>query len=40
MYQIVANAKNCLDVDKYDYLYRDSIHCGFGVGFDVKRIIS
>jgi HD superfamily phosphohydrolase len=28
MYQIVANKKNSIDVDKFDYICRDSYHIG------------
>lgn len=40
MFEIVANKKNSLDVDKFDYLQRDSKHLGLTtVGFDWQRII-
>jgi HD superfamily phosphohydrolase len=40
MYEIIANKKNSLDVDKLDYLYRDSKNLGLiSEGFDIKRII-
>lgn len=28
MYEIIANKKNSLDVDKLDYLKRDAMHLG------------
>lgn len=41
MYEIVANKKSSLDVDKFDYLHRDAKYLGIaGVGFDIKRIIN
>ena len=36
--QIVANNRNGLDVDKYDYLQRDSMYSGTKISVDVKRI--
>lgn len=39
IFQIVANPINGLDVDKFDYLVRDSMSCGFNVKFDCDRII-
>lgn len=40
MFDIVANKTNSLDVDKFDYLQRDSKHMGIKtVGFDYNRII-
>lgn len=40
IFQIISNSLNGLDVDKLDYLYRDSFYLGAGVPFDLKRIIS
>jgi len=40
MFDIVANKTNSLDVDKFDYLQRDSKFLGIKtVGFDYNRII-
>lgn len=40
IYQIVANKLNGIDVDKFDYLSRDSINLGLKVSFDANRIIN
>lgn len=39
IYQIVSNHLNDLDVDKLDYLCRDSYYLGIGKPFDLSRII-
>lgn len=39
LYQIVANKLNGIDVDKFDYLYRDTENVGNPTGFDSRRII-
>ena len=39
VYQIVANPLNGIDVDKFDYLLRDSISCGINTNFHYDRII-
>jgi HD superfamily phosphohydrolase len=39
IYQIVANNLNGIDVDKFDYLARDTYNIGFKKGFDSRRII-
>lgn len=39
LYQIVCNKKNGLDVDKMDYLVRDSTFLGTGYRLDINRII-
>ncbi len=39
LFQIVSNNLNGLDVDKYDYLARDSKVLGLNVGFDSSRLI-
>jgi HD superfamily phosphohydrolase len=38
LYQIVANKKNGLDVDKFDYLTRDTKSIGEETSFSLKRI--
>jgi HD superfamily phosphohydrolase len=40
IFQIISNSLNGLDVDKLDYLYRDSFYFGAGIPFDLQRIIS
>ncbi|KAI9340279.1 hypothetical protein BDR26DRAFT_802774, partial [Obelidium mucronatum] len=37
LFDIVNNKRNSVDVDKFDYLARDSYHCGVKVGFDHQR---
>jgi len=39
LYQIVSNYLNGLDVDKYDYLIRDSKVLGLHLSFDVSRLV-
>jgi deoxynucleoside triphosphate triphosphohydrolase SAMHD1 len=39
LYQIVANKKNNIDIDKIDYLARDTYALGLNKGSDFKRII-
>ncbi len=39
VYQIVSNNINGLDVDKYDYICRDTFHIGSKNGFDHHRLI-
>ena len=39
LYDIVANGRNSLDVDKFDYLPRDGFYTGSKVGADFHRII-
>ena len=38
LYQIVSNGKNGIDVDKFDYIARDTKAIGIHYGFDHKRI--
>ena len=38
LYEIVANKRNNIDVDKFDYLARDSYHCGMPVP-DFERLM-
>jgi hypothetical protein len=40
LYDIVANHHNSIDVDKFDYLKRDSMLCDIKVGFDANRAMS
>ncbi len=39
LFQIVSNYLNGLDVDKYDYLIRDSKVLGFKISFDASRLV-
>lgn len=39
IYQIISNSFNSLDVDKYDYLTRDTNTLGIQKGFNYKRLI-
>ena len=36
--QIVANGRNGLDVDKFDYLQRDSLYCNVKINADFDRL--
>ena len=40
IFQIISNSLNGLDVDKLDYLYRDSFYLGSGIPYDLSRVIS
>ena len=39
LYQIVSNAKSGIDVDKMDYIFRDTYKTGFKFSIDINRII-
>lgn len=39
MHLQVANKRNGIDVDKFDYLERDAMMCGVGVPLDAKRLM-
>ncbi|XP_067948689.1 deoxynucleoside triphosphate triphosphohydrolase SAMHD1-like isoform X2 [Watersipora subatra] len=39
LYEIVANSNSGMDVDKWDYLIRDSYHLGIKCSFDPYRLI-
>ena len=39
LYDIVANKRNGVDVDKFDYLLRDGLATGNAVNLDVPRIM-
>ena len=39
LYQIVNNKLNGLDVDRFDYLQRDSKHIGLNYSFNPDRIL-
>ncbi|XP_031697997.1 deoxynucleoside triphosphate triphosphohydrolase SAMHD1-like [Anarrhichthys ocellatus] len=39
LYEIVANKRNGVDVDKFDYLARDAYHLGIKTNFDHLRFI-
>ncbi len=40
IFQIISNNLNGLDVDKLDYLYRDSFYLGSGNPYDLSKVIS
>jgi len=40
IFQIISNCLNGLDVDKLDYLYRDSFYLGSGTPYDLSCVIS
>jgi HD superfamily phosphohydrolase len=40
IYQIVCNEYNGIDVDKFDYLKRDSYNLGLNISFDFHRLIN
>lgn len=37
MYEIVANERNSIDVDKFDYIVRDTANLGLKSTFDFSR---
>ncbi|KAL3582761.1 hypothetical protein D5086_017093 [Populus alba] len=39
LYDIVANDRNGIDVDKFDYIVRDSRACGLGCSFQIERLM-
>src|SRR5207237_2938560 len=39
IYQIVANSRNGMDVDKYDYLARDPYNLGLNKSFNSMRLL-
>ncbi|KAJ3409877.1 SAM domain and HD [Chytridiales sp. JEL 0842] len=39
LYDIVANKRNSVDVDKFDYISRDCAYLGMKTGYDYKRAI-
>lgn len=39
LYQIIANGLNGIDVDKFDYLSRDSMNTGCKISFNFERLI-
>ncbi|XP_021866599.1 uncharacterized protein [Spinacia oleracea] len=39
LFDIVANGRNGVDVDKFDYIVRDSRACGLGCNFEFNRLM-
>lgn len=39
LYDIVANKRNSIDVDKFDYLKRDSYYSGVAISCDSSRLM-
>ncbi|KAF8378298.1 hypothetical protein HHK36_029637 [Tetracentron sinense] len=39
LYDIVANGRNGIDVDKFDYIVRDCRACGLGCNFQFERLM-
>ena len=40
LFEIVANKRNSIDVDKFDYLVRDAYHAGITEKYDFRRLIN
>ncbi|WCJ44814.1 hypothetical protein M5689_025465 [Euphorbia peplus] len=40
LYDIVANGRNGIDVDKFDYIVRDSRACGLGCSFQFETVMN
>lgn len=40
LFEIVSNARTGIDVDKFDYLRRDSHYCGVACSFDPQRLMA
>ncbi|XP_075255357.1 deoxynucleoside triphosphate triphosphohydrolase SAMHD1-like [Convolutriloba macropyga] len=40
LYEIVSNKQNGNDVDKWDYIRRDSHHVGINTSFELKRLLN
>lgn len=38
LFDIVANGRNSIDVDKFDYLARDSYYCNVKISCDLNRL--
>lgn len=38
LFDIVANGRNSIDVDKFDYLARDSYYCSVKISCDLNRL--
>lgn len=39
LFDIVANKKNSVDVDKFDYIERDAYNLGLRSSYDAKRLL-
>ena len=39
IYEIISNERNGIDVDKFDYIKRDSLYCGLSYSMDCSRIM-
>ena len=39
LYEVVANARNSVDVDKFDYISRDCLNLGMATNFKNERLI-